>query len=168
MMSVAFFIVLAFAPMVQKQWWAKPFAPSHESRQWHQLVLVVTVAFTITQLPVSLRNIEAAEISHDSNVFICLNPNPQSIWICYFAWQKGRTLRWRNYLLLSRWAQHNHKGLYKQKRETKEHVSQKEMWQWSSGGLSDEGPWAAQWGWKGKLEKARRPRPLPKEQTWFY
>lgn len=40
---------------------------------------------------------------------------------------KLRIVRWRNYPGLSRWAQCNHKGLYKGKREARETESEMEM-----------------------------------------
>lgn len=77
-----------------------------------------------------------------------LNSNPQSIWICYYTCQKVscrcklRPNKWRDDLLLSVWVGGPSTiiRVLINRRETGDPVSQKEIWQWSSRGLS--GPWA--------------------------
>lgn len=50
----AFFTVLTFALMIQKQWSVKLLVPLHESEQWHETILMFIVFFTAVQFKLAV------------------------------------------------------------------------------------------------------------------
>lgn len=100
---------------------------------------------------------------------ICPHPKSWNLWICYITWQKGvtdrikvRIWRWRAYPTLSRWAQYNHRGPYKGKRQKSQ---EKEMGQQRERSercrAISQGIWAAFKSWKRSREHISRKHILP-------
>ena len=67
--------MLAFALMLQKQCLVKQVVPKCESRQWHQIVLVIIVFFITYLLGVS-EAISCKDILGEAVRIIVLNPDP--------------------------------------------------------------------------------------------
>ena len=94
----------------------------------------------------------------------CLLPNPQNLWICYVIWKRDfldvivlRILSWEDYPGLSKWAQYNHKSIYKRKGEGSESERRRccddgnrgwsdVLWRWRKGSLAKERRWPLESG----------------------